>query len=241
MPRLSRKQREIRQREELILKIARRLLVKDGYFGLSMDRIAGATEYAKGTIYQHFRSKEDVLAGIMVSNLERRADLLATAATFPGSTRERMAVVLLADELHCRLHPDHVRAAEIIEIASFIDRAAAERRIGLATWRHRNLSIIQGIVRDAVAAGDLDGAVTRESTVLIAIEGLMFGARTLADNDRDGHLGITDVHDILRTAMAATLDGFGWRALSTEWDYPATIRRASTELFSNEAKRAGRT
>ncbi len=241
MPRLSRKQREIRQRDELILKIARRLLLKEGYFGLSMDRIAAATEYAKGTIYQHFRSKEDVLTGIMVSNLERRAELLATAARFPGTTRERMAVLLQADELHCRLNPDHVRATEIIEISSFIDRAGPERRMRLSTCRHRNLSIIQGIIRDALAAGDLDAAVIDESTVLLAVEGLMFGVRTRVDNDRDGHFAIADVHDTLRTVMAATLDGFGWRALSTEWDYPATLRRAGTEHFAAEIKRAGRT
>ncbi len=34
------------------------MIVRDGYHGLSMDRIAEALEYSKGTIYQHFSCKK---------------------------------------------------------------------------------------------------------------------------------------------------------------------------------------
>ena len=40
MSTLTRKQREIRQREETILDIARKVLVEQGYAGFNMDRIA---------------------------------------------------------------------------------------------------------------------------------------------------------------------------------------------------------
>ncbi len=58
---LSRKQREIRDRELLILDNAAELLYQEGYAGLSMERIAEAIEYSKGTVYQHFKCKEEVL------------------------------------------------------------------------------------------------------------------------------------------------------------------------------------
>ena len=64
METLSRKQREIQEREALILEVAREMLLERGYLGVTMDRIAQAIEYSKGTVYQHFSSKEDVLVAL---------------------------------------------------------------------------------------------------------------------------------------------------------------------------------
>lgn len=34
--------------------------------------------------------------------------------------------------------------------------------------------------------------------------------------------------------VATLLDGFGWRPLSTEWDYAKTVERVRSELFAEE-------
>ena len=47
----NRKEREIREREELILAVGRDLLLERGYLGMTMDKIAEATEYSKGLEY----------------------------------------------------------------------------------------------------------------------------------------------------------------------------------------------
>ena len=57
-----RKERERAVREELILTHARRLLLSNGFQGLSLDELARSIEYSKGTIYLHFESKEDIAA-----------------------------------------------------------------------------------------------------------------------------------------------------------------------------------
>ncbi|MDH4361855.1 MAG: TetR/AcrR family transcriptional regulator, partial [Nitrospirota bacterium] len=56
-----RKKREYTQRESLIIDAARKLLLDRGYLDLNMDQIADVTEYSKGTIYQHFSCKEEIL------------------------------------------------------------------------------------------------------------------------------------------------------------------------------------
>ena len=45
-----------------MLETARRLLLEIGYNGLTMERIAEAAEYSKGTIYNHFPCKEEIIA-----------------------------------------------------------------------------------------------------------------------------------------------------------------------------------
>src|SRR5580698_969718 len=102
---LTRKQREIQGREARILEVASKMIVQDGYHGLSMDRIAEALEYSKGTIYQHFSCKEDVLMALVNQAMERRLDLFRRAAAYRGSSRERMSAIGVAAELFFRLYP----------------------------------------------------------------------------------------------------------------------------------------
>ncbi len=47
MSTLTRKQREVHQRELMLLDVARKMLVENGYAGLNMDRLAEATEYSE--------------------------------------------------------------------------------------------------------------------------------------------------------------------------------------------------
>ena len=127
---LTRKQREVRQREKALLGIARKMLIEQGYAGLNMDRLAEATEYSKGTIYQHFSSKEDLITALAVESSEQRLALMAKARTFRGRPRERVLALGLADELFVRLHPHYFGSELIIHMADLESRASsgAERR-----------------------------------------------------------------------------------------------------------------
>ena len=51
----TRKQREFEDRGKLFLREARRLLIEKRYSSLSMDQVAEALDYSRGTLYQHFR------------------------------------------------------------------------------------------------------------------------------------------------------------------------------------------
>lgn len=57
---LSRKERDRRLREEDFLTAAERLFSEKGYFETSMEDVAREAEYAIGTIYRYFSSKEDL-------------------------------------------------------------------------------------------------------------------------------------------------------------------------------------
>ncbi len=64
MVELTRKQREISQRDELILNVSRQLFIEQGYHNVTMDLIAKEVEYSKGTIYQHYASKEEIISAL---------------------------------------------------------------------------------------------------------------------------------------------------------------------------------
>ncbi len=58
-------------REEAIVDAAHALLAEKGYDDMSMDELAAVVGIAKATLYQHFRSKEDVAVGVIIRLMQR--------------------------------------------------------------------------------------------------------------------------------------------------------------------------
>ena len=69
---ISPKQRQILGREVLVLDMARELLLKSGYHGLTMARVAEAVGCSKATVYQHFSCKEEIIIALAGQSVEKQ-------------------------------------------------------------------------------------------------------------------------------------------------------------------------
>jgi AcrR family transcriptional regulator len=241
MSTLTRKQREVHQRELMLLDVARKMLIENGYAGLNMDRLAEATEYGKGTVYQHFSTKEDLVTALARQTMEQRALLFARAATFAGRPRERFMAIGVADELFGRLYPHYYRSEMIIKMADLEERASAER---LETFRRlecRCLADVTKIVDDAIAQKDMTLPPSmKPAEIVYAVFTMAIGTQTTLQIFRTvlDDLAIDDPLKSSRNNMQALLDGLGWRPLRAEWDYDSTLKRIAKEVFPNEWRRA---
>lgn len=63
------KERQREERKELILQAAEAMLVARGYHETSIDEIAAQVGIAKGTVYLHFPSKEDLVVALVEREL----------------------------------------------------------------------------------------------------------------------------------------------------------------------------
>ena len=61
-----------------IREAAARLFLEKGYAGTSMDEIASAAQVSKQTIYTHFPSKEELFADLVLGNVLRVDEFIAT-------------------------------------------------------------------------------------------------------------------------------------------------------------------
>jgi AcrR family transcriptional regulator len=233
---LTRKQREIQGREGRILEVARSMIVHDGYHGLSMDRIAEALEYSKGTIYQHFSCKEEILIVLVNQTMERRLDLFRRAAAFRGRSRERITAVGAAAELFFQLEPDHIHIENTIRISSVKEKASDQRRLLLESCEARCSEVVRGVVRDAVAAGDLQlSADFGEEHLTFGLWSLTFGGYSIAATSPSlANLGIPDPLAAIRGNCIRLLDGVGWKPLSSDLDLLPLVERIKQEVFPYE-------
>jgi TetR/AcrR family transcriptional repressor of mexJK operon len=62
-------------KREAILKGAKRVFLKDGFAGSSMDAVAAEAKVSKMTVYRHFGSKEELFAGLITDLCARIVDV----------------------------------------------------------------------------------------------------------------------------------------------------------------------
>ncbi len=234
---ISRKERELLERETKILQLARAMLREVGYLGLSMDRIAAEMEYSKGTIYQHFCNKEEIILALANEALEKRLKMFEVAATWSGAktARDRMAAIGAAAEVFVERYPQHFAVEQIVRSASIWEKTSEQRRQFMQACEGRCMQVVGGIVRDGLAHGDLALPEGRTPEDLVfGLWSLNFGAYTIiSSSDSLEDNGITDPIAALRQNQNLLLDGYHWRPLSSEQDFNDTMNQAKREVFGN--------
>lgn len=91
----SRLREQLRQRRtELILETAEEILIKKGYYNASMDEIAAQAGVAKGTLYQHFPTKEDLFLALVEKALARFEQAIQQAITSSDNARQKLVCII---------------------------------------------------------------------------------------------------------------------------------------------------
>ena len=236
---ISRKQREIREREERILEVASQMLGEMGYLGITMDWIAEAIEYSKGTVYQHFRNKEELLLALLQRRKGTMVEMFQRAAAFPGSSRERITAVGEAYVLFTQLYPVEFSNLPTLLSPSICDKASPQHREELLSQDQECMGVVTAVVEEALANRDLmlpDGLTPVD--LVFGLWSAMYGSLTLMRTAIPfAEIGIPDPHRTLTRNLQALLDGVGWQPTCDEFDCQQTITRVREEVFAPELAR----
>lgn len=242
MAQLTRKQREIREREDRFLDEGRSLLLDRGYAGLTMDRLAEATEYSKGTVYQHFANKEDLVVGVLARSCARRQALFERASAFRGRPRDRMAAIGIAAEIFRALHPDAEVVEHLCRTSAIRDNASEKRLQQLERVEQATISVCHGITRDGIAHGDLDLPDNSSvADIVLGLWSMYIGTFAIIDGVPLDQLGFENPMETLRSNAQRFLDAWNWRPLSCETELDDQRDRILREAFHEEARQLGLT
>jgi AcrR family transcriptional regulator len=88
------RERQRQEREALILRAAADLFVERGYHETLMEDIAARVGIAKGTVYLHFASKEDLTMALIHQGIQRFAHELDAILAADGSPRAKLQTIL---------------------------------------------------------------------------------------------------------------------------------------------------
>lgn len=73
---MSNRKQQFEQREMRILQTAEQLLLESGEGDLTLDSLALTLDLAKGTLYKHFSSKDELLMRILIDYEKRKLDMI---------------------------------------------------------------------------------------------------------------------------------------------------------------------
>lgn len=90
---VSLRERQRQEREDLILRAAVDLFVERGYHDTSMEDIAARVGIAKGTVYLHFASKEDLALAMIDQGSRRFANALDTILASDATPRAKLETI----------------------------------------------------------------------------------------------------------------------------------------------------
>jgi len=228
----ARKERERAEREQLILDHAQRLLLKDGFQNFNLDDLARSVEYSKGTLYLHFKTKEDIALGVMTRAHKERADFFERAAKFKGSTRERMRAIGFACCHFATVYPDYFNVELMLKSHSFWEKADETRQHAHGMENARCFRTVHKVVLEAMEAGDLPRGDMAPERIVFAIASTAMGSHIMGRNNHATILaGVNDTLDMMCQNVDMILDGLGWKPSSKDIDSKAVDGRIRREIF----------
>jgi AcrR family transcriptional regulator len=140
--RLTRSERKERTRTDLI-EAARRVFVRRGFHGASLDEIAEEAGYTKGAVYSNFADKDALFVAVLDAHYGRRLDAYAEMfldeETLDAAFERVSRFMASADELE----PDWLPT-----VAEFVAHASQHEAVRreYARSRERFLTAIAGII-----------------------------------------------------------------------------------------------
>ena len=185
----------------MLLDAAIALMDRDDWQTVTVEQIADRAEYAKGTVYRHFASKDDLHARLVAdwnAGTYRALEDVDAERPFEAVLRDVVAVSwrrLTADRVHARLL-QHVQRAD------FLAGLAPDTRAALAEIDARTLGLLAGLIDWGIAEGAIPRAPLEPR--LFAVTALLMGALRLHPL-WDGPGGIADPERLLSDAILALL------------------------------------
>jgi TetR/AcrR family fatty acid metabolism transcriptional regulator len=88
------KERQRQEREALILQAAEEVLCEKGYHETSIEEIAARVGIAKGTVYLHFPSKEDLVMALVEREARQLQQAIEETIASAMTAREKLEAIL---------------------------------------------------------------------------------------------------------------------------------------------------
>ncbi len=235
-------------REAQLLELALGMLVKDGYLGLTMDKLALAAGYAKGTLYLHFKNKEDLICALLRTFQERRMRLFDRISNldtpeFEVPHRGRLMGLGLAAEVFVLAYPENARIEPILKMSSLREKASPERCAALEAIEGHCYESVLATAQAAIRDGDMTVENDLEAPALVTgLWAMHMGLNLLHSMgpeacplSRDPSTADLRPMDAMQPVAQRLLDGYGWRPLSHEFDYGALRKKLMQTCFADEA------
>lgn len=155
--RRSLKEKQRQERADLILQAAEEVLTEKGYRDASIDEIAARVGIAKGTVYLHFASKEDLVFALFERELETFLHTVEQAAASTLTARARLEVIL--HHFYKSLLGKRIQLLLDLYTTMDLHKGLVEKKEHLRDFIGQLAAHITGLLEEGKSAGEFDPTI----------------------------------------------------------------------------------
>jgi AcrR family transcriptional regulator len=230
-------QPEKEAREQEMLECAKEIIRSEGEAALTIDKLVKKLPYSKGTVYNHFTSKEDIVLALCNGHMEHMASVVIRALAFNGNSREKALAVHVGSLLNSQANPQDFMIGVTVKTAGCTAKASEIRRQQYQQTEVALLSPLFAHFQASVDAGECELPVDMQIEQLIfSCWSTDFGTQVLlmGDNDTCSLRSKLSAERELVNSINLIHDGMGWQPLSKHFDWKTSVQRMKEEIFAPE-------
>ena len=237
----TRKAREVADREQLLLNIALEIIETHGFSALTMDKLTQQSEYSKGTVYNHFSSKEDLLTALCLRAIRVQQVLYNKLISFDACSREKVIGFAFAYELFAKLNPALFMVGLTVKTSAIREKASVHRSNAITEAENEIIEMMRSMADGAIEAGELEKKhAPNLYQVTFSIWCMGFGTvslmRTLGECGASACIDNICIDNSLLYHVSLLLDGLGWSPLTDDFDYAATWSKLKDDIYAEDIK-----
>ncbi len=206
MGNLSRREREKKTREAGIIEAAEKVFSRKSFDEASMDEIAKEAQFTKRTLYQYFKSKEDLYFALALKIFKSLYSTSVEAMKRGQSSFEKIRLSMTAQYQFFKDFPDATRIMTYIGFIKKIDESDP-RRIEWLKFDGEMFSGFASIIEDGKKDGsirpDIDAAQTAYSMAFLTTG--FFHLLSETGRTFTGHFGL-NIDDFVNNSLELLLD-----------------------------------
>ena len=240
----SAKQIEIQRRSRRILSVGFELMREGGLRGVRLERIAEIVGCTRGTLYNHFKNREEILVAMAARAVQSRIRLFEQAIAMTDSTREKIASVCLASMVYADELPLEFAMEHAIRHETIWQRTSAARQQVFRENELACMTLVGEVINTAIGNRDLPlpAGLTADQMierVTFGLWSMSFGGLVIeATSPSLKAVGIHDARSTIHHNCNALLDSFGWAPHFDPLKYQAFLKQLTPRLKQHAKKLA---
>ena len=151
------KEKQRGEREALILQAAEEVLMDKGYYETSIDEIAARVGIAKGTVYLHFPSKEDLVIAIFERDMQQLLQYIDTTISSALTSRGKMEAIF--DLVHGGIISKRIQLLYSLTNSGGLRHLLVEKKGCLREIWDQLSARLNSLFEEGKAAGEFDSTL----------------------------------------------------------------------------------
>ena len=188
------KEKQRQEREALILQTAEEVLMEKGYYETSIDEIAARVGIAKGTVYLHFPSKEDLVIAIFERDMQKLLQYIDTAMSSDLTSRGKMEAIF--DLMHGGIISKRMQLLYSLSNSGGLRHLLVEKKGCLREIWDQLSARLNSLFEEGKATGEFDS--TLPAMVMLSAFYSLLSPKSYERLTEDGQMSAEDVEKNLK-------------------------------------------